>query len=71
MNAIEVYEELSKLKDDPEAFDKRKEEIINEAIAKMSLHNQEKAEKINWCLEQELHHYKDPIARMDKMAEIF
>ena len=71
MYALDAYDELLKLKDDPKAFIERQKEIINEAIAQCPEKYQKKLAQQQWCLEQELSKYKDPTARMNKMVEIF
>jgi len=71
MYALEAYDELLKLKDDPEAFIKRQKEIIGDAISQCPTKYQKRLAQQQWCLEQLLSKYKDPTARMNKMVELF
>jgi len=71
MYALDVYEELKKLKDDPEAFAKRQKEILDEAISNSPKKYQEKLKQQLWCQDKQLNKFKDPTARMNKMIEIF
>jgi len=71
MYALDVYNELVKLKDDPVEFAKRRKEIIDDMIAESPDEYQEKLSQQCWCLDKKLNKYKDPVARMNKMVEIF
>jgi len=71
MYALEAYDELLKLKDDPEAFITRQKEIIGDAISQCPEKYQTKLAQQQWSLEQTLSKYKDPTARMNKMVELF
>ena len=69
--AMNAYEELLKLRDDPEAFERARSRIIAEAIADLPEDRQTKAKCEQWKLDAELDKYHDPVARMNRMVEIF
>jgi len=71
MYALDVFEELLKLKDDPVAFNKRKDGIINSAINECPEDNRISLTCRQWKLERELDKFKNPTARMNRMVELF
>lgn len=71
MTALDAYEELVKLKDNPHAFAKRQKEIVEDAISKCPKEFQQQIRQNNWRIEQELSKFKNPTARMNKMVELF
>lgn len=56
---------------DPDAAQAKAESMIEEYINTLDPEKQQRARAYNWRLQQELRHYKDPIARMNKMVELF
>lgn len=63
---LELYSE-----DNPEKFDAIRDEIIESAIASFPKKYQKRAQGIQFTLDCELRKYKHPIARMNRMVEIF
>jgi hypothetical protein len=72
MELIIDYELLSKLyKDDPEEFERERKRILESYFDSLPEERQKKARQIQWQIEGELRKYKDPIARMNRMVELF
>lgn len=69
------FEELVQLfQDDPEAFEQYRKQRLEEEIIKMCDGCPEKEDRCRafvWRMEQELSKYTDPIARYNKMVEMF
>lgn len=67
-----LHDELSELyKTDPELFEVRCRELIEDVIKSCRPERQEHLRKLQWRIDQTLARYKDPIARMNKMIEMF
>ena len=69
-----LFAELSELSSDPEAFEEKRREILEANMIKMCNGCEEKLARcraIQWRLDQELSKYVDPVARYNKMIEIF
>jgi len=68
-------EQLAKLsglyQKDPEQFEKQSQELIRQTIEKFPEEHRRRAYGLQFQLEATLSHYKDPVARMNKMVEIF
>ena len=72
MGLIIDYELLAKLyKDDPEEFERERKRILESYFDSLPEKRQKKARQIQWQIEGELRKYKDPIARMNRMVELF
>lgn len=71
INLIHFYEELVKLKDDPEQFDRRFDEIWEEIYQTLPPEAEKRARQFNWQLHGQLDKIKDPMARYNKMVELF
>jgi hypothetical protein len=72
MELIIDYELLSKLyKDDPEEFEHERKRLLESYFDSLPEERQLKARQIQWQIEAELRKYKDPIARMNRMVELF
>jgi hypothetical protein len=71
--AIDIYEKLNKVRqEDPDAFEREANLIRNEFFD--SIEDDERRlhlQQLQFRLDGELRHYKDPVARMNKMVEIF
>ena len=68
----EQYKKLSDLHEtDFEAFEVYRTKLIEEAIERLPENRQQKARQNQWKLDNTLRKYKDPVARMNKMVEIF
>lgn len=69
------FNKLCKLaKEDPEAAEAMRLEIIEENIIKMSRGDEEQAQSLRryqFRIDSELRKYKDPVARYNKMVELF
>jgi hypothetical protein len=63
---LELYSEGN-----PDKFDAIRDEIIASAIASFPERYQQRAQGIQFTLDCELRKYKHPIARMNRMVEIF
>ena len=62
---LQIYEELAALKDDPIAFEQLRNEIIEQELTTSS------QKQMQWKLEGELRKLKNPLARQNKMVELF
>ena len=71
--AIDIYERLNKLRqEDPEAVEREAKNILNEFFD--SIEDDEKRlhlQQMQFRIDGELRKYKDPVARMNKMVELF
>ncbi len=56
---------------DPEAAQAKADALVEDYISSLDADKQQRARAYHWRLQQELRHYKDPIARMNKMVELF
>ena len=61
----ELYQE------DPEQFYEYTRNAIDTFIASLPEDRQRRARGIQWRLDMELRKYKDPVARMNRMVELF
>lgn len=68
---MEIYEQLSPHSNDPEKFEQTAQQILQDEFAELSAEQRSRAEQITWNINQQLRNYKDPIARMNKMIELF
>lgn len=67
-----TFDELKTLfETDPVAAEQKANEIIEEYIMTLPDERQQRVRAINWRIQQELRHVKDPTARMNKMVEMF
>ena len=73
MDLVKLYNELTDLfEKDPSAAEKRSKEIIEDFINSIPEEERRlRLQRIQWNVEQQLRKYKDPIARMNKMVELF
>ena len=71
--ALEAYERLNNIRqENPDAFDQEAKIILDEFFESIEDENKRiHLQQLQFRLEGELRHYKDPIARMNKMVEIF
>ena len=66
------FDDLVKLyQEDPDEFNRECREAIEDFISQLPDDCQTKAKQLQWQLDNELRKYKDPIARMNKMVEMF
>lgn len=71
-NLCKDHDFLSNLyKTNPEAFDEYRKELLEELFNKLPKKKQKHARQLQWKIESELRKYKDPIAKMNKMVEMF
>nr|NIS40822.1 DUF3135 domain-containing protein [Desulfuromonadales bacterium] len=69
--ATPIYDELRALYErSPEEFERRRRELIDEAIERFPPSRRQRALGWQFRLETALRHYRDPVARMNKMIEI-
>lgn len=68
---IELYEELVQLKDSPELFNQRSEQILEDFFNNLPEDKQRRLRGKHFKIQAELSKYKDPTAKMNKMVEIF
>ena len=61
----QIYEELAAISDDPVAFEALRKEILEQELTTSS------QKQMQWKLEGELRKLKNPIARQNKMVELF
>lgn len=70
---IEIYEQLCGVyQDDPDEFERIGKQIIQDTLSCVQDEDQRlKLQRLQFRIDRELRHYKDPIARMNKMCELF
>jgi len=56
---------------DPESFERLRQEMIRQTIESFPPDQRRRAYGIQFQLDATLNHYHDPVARMNKMVEIF
>lgn len=67
-----TFDELKDLfESDPDAAEEKVKEILEEYIQTLEPERQQRARAYNWRVQQELRNFNDPIARMNKMVEMF
>ena len=67
-----LHDELSELyKNDPEEFQIRCRAMIDEYIESVPEEKRQALRQLQWRIDGQLSKYKDPIARMNKMCELF
>jgi hypothetical protein len=72
IKALEVYEQLCKLKDDPEAFNQAADEIMQQHINEtVPVGDRERYHQQLWAMNKKLDTHKNPIDRMNEMVKIF
>ena len=72
MNLLIDYEILAELhKNDPEGFERERERLLENYFNSLPEEQATKARQMQWQLDGELRKYKDPIARMNRMVELF
>ena len=71
----EKYDSADKLtglyQKDPELFEAERKKLIQETIDSFPAEYRAKAQGLQFKIETTLDRYKDPVARMNKMVEIF
>ena len=66
------FDFLSNLyKEDPKAFEEYRLEVLEELFNSLPEERQVKARQFQWRLESDLRNYKDPIAKYNRMVELF
>ena len=66
------FDELKELfENDPVAAELKVKTILEEYISTLEPERQQRARAYQWRIEQELRNYNDPVARMNKMVEMF
>ena len=71
MCAMNLYEALLDARDDPDLFQEIFELHLEEYLSTLPPDRRLKAEQLQWTIDGTLRKYKDPVARMNKMAELF
>jgi len=66
-----IFEELQMLRGNPEAFAVRRNAILEEYFQSLPEDRALRARQFQWRLDNELRPYKDPVARMNRMVELF
>lgn len=67
-----TFDELKTLfETDPIAAEEVVKQILEEYISTLDADRQQRARAYNWRVQQELRNFKDPIARMNRMVEMF
>lgn len=69
--ALPVFDELVQLRGDPEAFEKRRKEILEETFSTMPEELQRRMRLQQWSLEQQLERIKNPTERFNRMVALF
>ena len=68
---LSIFDELLPLRDDPEAFEAKKNEILEGAFERMPKELQRRMRLQQWSLDEQLARIKDPTQRYNKMVELF
>lgn len=71
---MDYFDELSKLKDNIEAFEQRRKELLEEHIKKMAEGNEEtlaRLSAIQWRIDQERNKYTNQTMRYNRLVEMF
>ena len=69
-----LFTELTELADNPEAFEAKRKQLLEANMIRMCQGCPEKLARCRaqqWRIDQELSKYKDPLARYNKMVEMF
>lgn len=67
-----TFDELKTLfETDPPAAELKAKEIIDDYITTLEPEKQARAQAFQWRIQQDLRKFKDPIARMNRMVEMF
>ncbi|GMQ95383.1 MAG: hypothetical protein BMS9Abin13_496 [Patescibacteria group bacterium] len=67
----EFERQMKLLQDDPTEFERQSREKIEKVIQNAPPHLQKRLHGIQFQIDTTLAHYKNPIARMNKMVELF
>ena len=70
MNLIDLFNNLSVLADDQDAFDKEKDNLIDEFLSNFSPEKQDRLKRQLWRISMDLRKYKNHQARCNKALEI-
>ena len=57
--------------EDPQEFEKMRATLIEQTIAALPARHRQRAYGMQFIIEMRLRKYKDPVARMNKMVELF
>lgn len=66
-----LFDSLLKIKDDPDAFNAMTQKIKDDYISTVDPKRQQRLRGLQWKLDQQLNHEKNPTMRLNKMIEIF
>ncbi len=56
---------------DPVAFEQERQRLIEQTIKTAKPENQARLRALQWNIDQQLSHYHHPVARLNKMIELF
>ena len=62
---------IASLRDDPDSFETTKDQIIEEFILAQPEEVQQRLRQQQWRIDNDLRRFKDPVARLNRMVEIF
>jgi hypothetical protein len=65
MNCLDIFEKLSKLSEDPEAFEEARKGVVADIVQSLPEEKQRAAEQYFWVEHNTLSRIKDPTARMN------
>ena len=68
---LPIFDELLPLRDDPEAFNAKADEILEETLARMPKMVRERMRLYDWSIKQRLELHTDPTDRYNAMVEMF
>ncbi len=72
MTTAELLDHLGEMsRTDPEAFERCSRLLIHRTIESFPPEHRRRAYGLQFRLDAELRHYRDPVARMNRMVEIF
>lgn len=66
-----TFNQLLLLKDDPDAFERKRQEIIERFIEAQPEERQGRYRKMQWRIDQERKRFKDPIACYNRLVAMF
>lgn len=68
---LKLYEQLVQLKDNPEEFEARVDDIWASFYKTLSPGQEKHARQFRWEIDRKLRKFKDPQARMNEMTRLF
>jgi hypothetical protein len=71
MSELSIYNRLLPFLNNPELFETERQKILEEEFNKLPDDFQKRARQIQWVLDGKLIKYKNPVAKYNKMVDLF